>query len=54
MKNQLETDRKDLIIKRKGEARYLRGHKKNCKQEFAWTTKKWKECTATEVKIGQI
>ena len=29
-----ETDRKDLILRRKGEVRNLRGHKKNCKKEF--------------------
>ena len=28
MKNLEETDGKDLIIKRKGEARYLKGHEK--------------------------
>ena len=30
-----ETDRKDLILRRKGEARNLRGHKKNCIKKFA-------------------
>ena len=30
-----EIDRKDLILKRKEEARNLRGHKNNCKKEFA-------------------
>ena len=29
MNNLEETDRKNLIFRRKGEARYLRGHKKN-------------------------
>ena len=28
-------DRKDLILKIKGEARYLRGHKRNYVNEFA-------------------
>ena len=35
MKNLEETDRKDLILRRKGDAGYLKGHKKNCKKEFA-------------------
>ena len=34
MNNVEETDRNDLILRRKGEARYLRGHKKNLKKEF--------------------
>ena len=28
MNNLEETDRKDLILRRKGEARYLKGHEK--------------------------
>ena len=36
MNNLRETDRKDLILRRKREAKNLRGHKKkNCKKEFA-------------------
>ena len=30
-----ETNRKDLILRRKGEARNLRGHKKNSRKKFA-------------------
>ena len=40
MNNLEETDRKDLILRRKGEARNFRGHKKNCKMEFACTIQK--------------
>ena len=32
MNNLEETDRKDLILRRKGETRKLNGHKKNCKK----------------------
>ena len=35
-----ERDGKDLILRRKGEAKNLRGHKKYCKKEFAWTIQK--------------
>ena len=35
MNNLEETDRKYLRWRRKGEARYLRGHKKMWRREFA-------------------
>ena len=35
MNNLEETDRKDLIMKRKGENRYSRGQEKKKKKEFA-------------------
>ena len=35
MNNLEEIDRKHLILRRKGEAGYLKGHKKNVKKEFS-------------------
>ena len=35
MNNHEETDRKDLILRRKGKARNLREHKKELKKNFA-------------------
>ena len=40
MKNQEKTDRKDQIMKRKREARYLRVKEIIYKKEFAWTIQK--------------
>ena len=41
MNNLEETDRKDPIMKRKGEARYLRGHKKDViRNLFEWQKSK--------------
>ena len=37
MNNLEKTDEKDLIMKRKGEVRYLKWQEKNCKKEFALT-----------------
>ena len=37
MNNLEETDRKDLILRKKGMTRNLRRHKNNCKMKFACT-----------------
>ena len=42
MNNLEETDRKDLILRRKGEARHLKGHKKKLQKGICWNdTKKF-------------
>ena len=35
-----ETNKENIILRKKGKARYLRGHKKIFKMEFAWTIQK--------------
>ena len=68
MNNLEETDRKDLILRRKGEARNLRGHKKKLQKGIClndtkkyryleWTERRGdygKKSSSTEGKTGQL
>ena len=68
--NLQETDREDLILRRKEEARNLGGHKKTAKRNLfeqykkaqfspkhrymEWNKRRVEKCTSTEGKTGQI